>query len=373
MKEGVAFVSDRPLHLLSRYAQSIVWLARYMERIENLARVIDVTETFSRTGAAGNAWHSVVQINADEERFFERYAHADARSVSDFYVLDRDNPTSIASMIMVARENARTLRPLISTEMWSHINVFTNTVRQLRPADIGAANISGLCAMLKQQCQTHWGITEGTFYRDQGWYFYTIGKYLERGDQTTRLVDIKYHTLLPGDAAIGSAADHSQWNAVLRAAAGYHAFRRAMPQGAFNPASVAGFLLLNNAFPRSLVLTLRQVYGALNQLRTDYSLRGSEGCLERLDELRAALADQTIEQIIIRGLHEFLDWVQRQLMFLHDDIANAFWRPRPMETTPTGASAQQSLAPGSMTQSMGGMTQSLEQMGASQVPGQNQD
>ena len=364
MSGGVSHMSDRPLHLLSRYAQSIVWLARYMERIENLARVIDVTETFSRTGAAGNAWRSIVQINADEERFFARHEHADARSVSEFYVLDRENPTSIVSMVMVARENARTLRPLISTEMWSHINVFTNTVRQLRPADIGASQISSLCAMLKQQCQTHWGITEGTFYRDQGWYFYVIGKYLERGDQTSRLVDIKYHTLLPHEAVVGSAIDHSQWNAVLRAAAGYHAFRRAMPQDSFNPASVAGFLLLNNAFPRSLVLTLRQVYGALNQLRTDYGLRGSESCLERLDELRAALADQTIEEIIIRGLHEFLDWVQRELMFLHDDIANAFWRPKPMETVPAVASAQQSLAPdGSATQTMGGMTQRLEPLG----------
>ena len=344
---------SRGADLLSRYAESTMWLARYLERIENLARVLDVTETFVRTGADDDGWSSVVQINADDEQFFATHGTATAASVVSFYLLDRQNLNSIASIIHTARENARTLRPLISTEMWSHINVFHHWVRQLTENDIRRSQLSALCARLKQECQTHNGITEGTFYRDQGWQFYVIGKYLERADQITRLVDIKYHTLLPPGVRVGSDVDVSQWNALLRAAAAYHAYRRIMPPR-LQPQSVAGFLLLNDAFPRSLSLTLRQVYAALGQLRTDYGLRQSGAIVERLEQLRAALADQTIEQIILRGLHEFLDWVQVELRSVQYDIAAAFWPP-----LPPIAGTTDRREPGSMTQTMGGMTQRL--------------
>jgi uncharacterized alpha-E superfamily protein len=355
---GVIRSSD----LLSRYAESTVWLARYLERIENLARVLDVTETFVRTGQGNEGWSSVVQINADDTLFLAHHETATAASVVSFYILERGNPNSISSIIQMARENARTLRPLISTEMWTHINIFHSWVRQLTENDIRPSQISGLCSRLKQECQTHYGITEGTFYRDQGWYFYMIGKYLERADQITRLVDIKYHTLLPKDAGIGSAVDVSQWSAVLRAAAAYHAYRRHMPR-AMDPSSVTGFLLLNNAFPRSLSLTLRQVYWALGQLRTDYGLRRSGVILERLEELRAALHDQTIEQIIVRGLHEFLDWVQIELQAIQDDVARTFWPPpelQQVQAAGNGASVMvQTQGQGGMTQTLGGMTQSF--------------
>ena len=349
--------------LLSRYAESTVWLARYLERIENLARVLDVTETFVRTGQGDEGWSSVVQINADGEQFYAQHDKADASSVVLFYLLDRSHSNSIAGILHMARENARTLRPLISTEMWTHINIFHNWVQRLGENDIRPSQLSALCTRLKQECQTHYGITEGTFYRDQGWCFYVIGKYLERADQITRLVDIKYHTLLPREAGIGSEVDVSQWGAVLRAAAAYHAYRRNMPRR-MAPTAVAGFLLLNNAFPRSLSLTLRQVYWALGQLRTDYGLRRSGAILERLDELRAALGDQTIEQIIVRGLHEFLDWVQIELRAIQDGIAMAFWPPLPTpEVAPAADCGQgtmvQDTGSSGMTQSMGGMTQSL--------------
>ena len=353
----------RSSDLLSRYAENIVWLARYLERIENLARVLDVTETFVRTGQGNEGWSSVVQINADDEQFYGLHEKATAASVVSFYVLDRQNLNSIASIVNMARENARTLRPLISTEMWTHINIFHNWVRRLTENDIRPSQLSALCSRLKQECQTHYGITEGTFYRDQGWYFYMIGKYLERADQITRLVDIKYHTLLPRDAGIGSAVDVSQWSALLRAAAAYHAYRRNMPRK-LEPHSVAGFLLLNNAFPRSLVLTLREVYWALGRLRTDYGLRRSSSILERLEELRAAVSDQTIEEIIVRGLHEFLDWVQMELRGLQDGIAGAFWPPSPEVPMTQAVDAGDSImvqmqGNGGMTQSLGGMTQSL--------------
>ena len=312
--------------LLSRYAENLFWLARYMERVENLARILDVTDTFVRHGADRSGWESVVRINADDETFFKKHRAANAETVLDFYLIDRENPNSIVSSILAARENARALRPLISTEMWAHINMFSNRVRTLTAADAAPSRVSALCTVLKEACQTHTGITEGTMFRDQGWAFYCIGKYLERGDQTSRLVDIKYHTLLPSVRDVGGAVDIAQWHALLRAASGYHAFRRVYPSE-MTPGLVAGFLLLNHSFPRSVVLCVSQADTYLNLLSSGYGLRGAYAAQERLDELRAALADQTIEMILRRGLHEFMDYVQLQLTFVHNEVAAAFWSP----------------------------------------------
>jgi uncharacterized alpha-E superfamily protein len=312
--------------LLSRYAEALFWLARYMERIENLARILDVTDTFVRHGADLSGWRSVIQISADEKRFSDLYGDANPANVARFYLLDRDNPTSISSSLFAARENARTLRPLISTEMWGQINVFYNRVRTLTETDCAPSRVSGLCAYLKEQCQAHAGITDGTFFRDQGWAFYCIGKFVERGDQTSRLVDIKYHTLLPHVQDVGGELDVSQWHALLRAASGYHAYRRIHPSG-MTPSSVAGFLLLNHSFPRSVTLCVHQIEIYLSQLSSGYGLKGAYAAQEQLDELRAALMDQDIQQILNRGLHEFLDWVQLQFSLLHDSIAASFWLP----------------------------------------------
>ncbi len=316
--------APRSSQLLSRYAGSIFWLARQMERTENLARILDVTETFTRHARDEEGWLAVVRINADEARFLSTHAAPTAQAVTHFYVLDRDNPTSIAATLAQARENARLLRPLISTEMWSQINVFHNRVRQLTAADIAPSHLSQLCADIKQACQTHTGITEGTFYRDAGWTFYMLGRQIERADQITRLVDIKYHMLLPSADAVGSALDVGQWHALLRAAAGYHAFRRIFPRD-MTPAMVAGFLLLNHGFPRSLVHCVRLAQGTLAQLRSSYRLRGADAALERLEDLSAVLTETSIDLLIARGLHEFLDWVQRELIGLHTTIAARFW------------------------------------------------
>jgi uncharacterized alpha-E superfamily protein len=324
------FATTRNPLLLSRYAEALFWFGRYMERVENLARILDVTDTFVRHGADQSGWRSVIQINADEDRFLERYGSATAETVAKFYLVDRDNPTSILSCLFAARENARALRPLISTEMWSQINVFYNKVRLLDAADAAPSRVSGLCAYLKEQCELHVGITDGTFFRDQSWNFYCIGKFIERGDQTSRLVDIKYHTLLPSAEDVGGPLDVSQWHAVLRAASGYHAFRRVHPSG-MTPGSVAGFLLMNHSFPRSIILCVRQIEFFLGQLSSTYGMRGAYAAQERLDELRAALMDQTIQQILSRGLHEFLDWVQVQFAALHDAMGHAFWQ-KPIET-----------------------------------------
>jgi uncharacterized alpha-E superfamily protein len=310
--------------LLARYADCIFWLARYVERAENLARILDVNETFSRDSRGGQNWRPIVQLNADEERFFQRHSTASTQSVVMFYVIDADNPTSIVSAIRCARENARTLRPLISTEMWVQLNVFYNRLVGLHAADLAPGNLATLFGTIKEACQTHTGITEGTFFRDQGWYFYQLGRYIERADQTTRLLDIKYHLLLPSVSDVGSPIDVSQWNALLRSAAGYHAYRR-QHAASTTPARVAGFMLLNAAFPRSVHHCVREAGRLLGEVKSRHGLRGGNAAAEELDRLRAVLETLTITKILGEGLHEFLDSIQQQLIAITRELSTAFF------------------------------------------------
>lgn len=299
-------------------------MARYMERAENLARTLDVNETFARDSRGAQEWLPIVQLNADESRFFSVHAEADASTVIHFYVLDRGNPTSIVSAVHMARENARSLRHLISTEMWRHLNVFYDLLGDIAPADLALSELSRLCATIKENCQTHTGITEGTFYRDQVWHFYQVGKTIERADQTTRLLDIMYHRLLPSPEDVGSPVDLSQWNSLLRSAAGYHAFRRVHPRG-MRPANVAGFLLFDTEFPRSVRVCIRQIDDLLGELASRYGLHGGPAATDALDKLRAAHEGRGIDEILSDGLHEFLDWNQRQLGAFTDGLGRTFF------------------------------------------------
>lgn len=309
--------------LLSRYADAIFWLARYMERAENLARILDVNLHFSRDSRGSQNWRSIVQLHADEDRFDEQYDVASYANVVHFYVLDRENPTSIASCVRAAKENARGLRPLISTEMWSHLNIFNTAMGGLTSEDLKPSELARVCAFIKEQCQTQAGVTEGTFFRDQSWRFYLVGKHLERADQTTRLLDIKYHLLLPVDHQVGSAVDVSQWNALLRSVAGYHAFRREHPRG-MSPKAVASFLLFNMYFPRSVAVCLAEIDTNLHRLKADYAIRAGAAAMERLDETRAAMTSHTPDSLIQFGLHEFCDYLQRQLIDLTTGIRGEF-------------------------------------------------
>ena len=309
--------------LLSRHAEAAFWMARYVERAENLARLLDVQQVFAADSRDSASWRSILMLNSDETRFLKTHDQADRESVTQFYVLDQDNPTSIIGAIHMARENARALRPLISTEMWAHLNVFHRKIHALTPADLSEARLSRTYAMIKEGCQAHTGITEGTFFRDEAWYFYSIGRWLERADQTTRLLDIKYHQLLPLGADVGSGFDIGQWNSVLRSAAGYYAYRRVHFR-AISPGTIAGFLLQNRAFPRSVALCVNDMGRVLNELRSRYGLRGGVAALERIDELQAELNGRSIETILIAGLHEFLDLFQSILGHLGNDIAREF-------------------------------------------------
>ena len=333
--------------LLARYAECVFWLARFVERSENLARILEVNETYGRDRSGAQNWLSIVELNGDERVFAAKHAQATADSVIRFYVTNSENPTSIVSAIGNARENARALRPLVSTEMWVALNVFHNRLRAIASHELAPGSLNRLLTEIKEACQTFTGITEGTFYRDQAWYFYLLGRYIERADQTTRLLDTKYRLLTDNPA---SAGEIGQWHALLRSASGYHAFRRVHTSD-LTAARVVGFLLFNPSFPRSVALCVRQIDRALGELRLQCGVRHGGDVSEAIDALRAVLESRSTEQILGDGLHDFIDFLQRASIDLTSRLSAAFFAITTIsEGTPDSPAA---TAPASAAQILG--------------------
>jgi uncharacterized alpha-E superfamily protein len=311
-------------NLLSRHAESIFWLARQVERAISTARILDVNESFSRNARGEHDWESVLRLYGDERTFQATGRKATADAVIHFYILDDRNPNSVLSNIRMARENARALRPLISTEMWVQLNGFHNRLGRLRRSDLRVENLNRLCSYIKEACQTHSGITAETLYRDESWYFHQIGRAIERADQTTRLVDVKYQVLLPQPSDVGSPIDEAQWNTVLRSAAGFHAFRRLSPQS-MSPARVVEFLVFDQRFPRSVAASVLVANEQLNQLRLKYGHTSKRAASNLLRKLAASLAEDTAEELIERGLHEGLDEMQAELAGVTNALGREFF------------------------------------------------
>lgn len=308
--------------LLSRFAENLFWLARYMERAENLARILQVNETFARDRKGSSDWAPIVELNSDEKAFYKKHEKAGAAEVLHFYILDRENPNSIIFSVHAARENARALRHLISTEMWSQLNVFHGWLLSLKKKDLALSELSHLCSEIKENCQAHTGITEGTFYRDESWCFYILGKYLERVDQTSRLLDIKYRH--PGDEGIDPTSDASLWNTLLRSGAGYHAFRRVQPRG-MKAQDVAGFFIFDQAFPRSMATCVAELEETFEQLKTDYALKPGKQVTAVMGEIEKALKTMKGEAYWDESLHRRMDDMQLLTGRLSDAIGQAFF------------------------------------------------
>ena len=312
--------------ILSRFAENSFWTARYMERAENLARILDVNETFARDSHGASNWLPILKLHCDEERFEKRYREADAASVTRFYIIDSSNTNSIHYSVRSARENARSIRHLISLELWTQLNVFYNWVASLSSRTLRMSELSRICAKIKEGCQLHFGIASSTLYRDQVWLFYRLGTFMELCDQVTRLVDIKYHSLLPSAEDVGTPIDVAQWNALLRSASAYHGYRRIYPHQ-MTPQTVAGFILLDPSFPRSIFHCAREIRATLAMLIARDELKGVEFPLDSVDEL-TSLAGWTTMDVISYGLHEYVDRVQLALISLATQIDETFFLSR---------------------------------------------
>ena len=307
--------------LIARFASNIFWLGRYLERAESLARIIDTNKTYARDGAAGPDWERILNLYADQERFRKIYRKADEQSILSFYVLDRDNPASILSNISYARQNARSVRHLISTEMWTHLNIFYNQLSAMTLRNIWLSHLSQSCTEVKIGCQTFEGIAEGTFFRGEPWCFYQLGKYIERADQTTRILDMGYDFIADEQ---GDAMRSVHWNVLLRSVSGYHAYRSRHP-AISNPRDVAAFLLYDKEFPRAATLCVDQITRRVRELEDRHGLQHRSRIEDSRRALEFLLETGLGHHVTSPRLHDFLDALQSSLGRVSDALAVTYF------------------------------------------------
>ena len=323
--------------MLSRVADSLYWINRYVERAENISRFLEVSEAMALDCPPGSAepWLPLVDACGDRQRFDEAYPVGSPRDVVNFLLLDRDNPNSIVSCIASARENARQIRDVITTEMWEQLNDLYWSVQDgealwQEPDQEQLRNI-------RRGCQLFYGTTDVTLSRDQAWLFSQLGRLIERADKTSRILDVKYFLLLPAPTEVGGVLDELQWISLLRSAGAYQMYRQSMQQ-AIAPASVARFLLLDPIFPRSVRFCLQQINDTLQQIQ----LKPQSGPPDDLECLRGQVLAKwsyvRIDALIERGLHEAIDQLQTDLNQLHQLIHHRYFTTTDFGSIPTDPS-----------------------------------
>jgi uncharacterized alpha-E superfamily protein len=320
--------------MLSRVANSIYWLSRYMERAENVSRIIDVNLQMMLDLPSGSnqQWRPLVSISGDDSVFASRYATATRENVIKFLALDTENPNSIVSCLRAARENSRTVREAISSEMWEQVNTSYLAINAAASNPLLIHSPYSFFNEVKKASQLFDGVAEATMLRGEGWHFFRMGRLVERADKTSRLLDVKYYILLPSLTDVGTPLDDIQWAAVLRSASALEMYRKR--HGHIAPEQIVEFLVLDHEFPRSIHHCLTAANDSLHSISGTPVGMYRNPAEQRLGQLRAELAYADTEQIIKRGLHEFLDGFQTKLNLADQCIYDTFFALRPI-----GASA----------------------------------
>jgi uncharacterized alpha-E superfamily protein len=316
--------------MLSRVANSIYWLSRYTERAENVARFIDVNLQMMLDLPSGSTeqWAPLVIITGDDAAFAERFSESSRENVIRFLTFDTKSPNSILSCLRAARENARTVREAISSEMWEQINTCYLMVNAAASDRRIIDSPYSFFNEVKKASHLFDGMTEATMLHGEGWHFYRMGRLLERADKTSRLLDVKYFILLPSVAAVGTPLDDIQWAAVLRSASALEMYRKR--HGHIAPEQIIEFLVLDREFPRSIHYCLTAANDSLHALSgTPIGIYRNQA-EQHLGRLRADLAYTDTQQIIAMGLHEFLDGLQKNLNLVDQSIFDTFFALRPV-------------------------------------------
>jgi uncharacterized alpha-E superfamily protein len=315
--------------MLSRVADSIYWMNRYVERAENVARFVDVNLNLLLDAPLGveQQWEPLTVTTGDRDLFQERYGSATAENVLRFLTFDKDYPNSIISCLRAARENARSVREVISSEMWEQVNAFYIMVNEA--ADTGSlADLHIFFPEVKMASHLFAGVMEATMAHTEGWHFGRLGRLLERADKTARILDVKYYILLPSVQAVGSPLDDLQWIALLKSASAYEMYRKC--QYRITPRGVTEFLILNRDFPRSIQFCLLQAQESLHCISGTPAGTWRKDSERALGRLRTELDYLTVDEITQQGLHEFLDQLQTRLNVVGEKIFSDFFALQPV-------------------------------------------
>ena len=292
--------------MLSRTADNLFWIARYMERAETAARLLEVGSRIALLpSAAGyrNEWDSLLQASGNADAFAKKYGDPVQRNIESFLFFDHDNPSSVASCITIARENGRIVRTALTAQVWDALNTAFQELRQLECKPRSELELSRLTEWTMRHAAMVRGAIEATLLRNDGWDFLNLGYGLERADNTARLMDVKYYVLLPRVEFVGSGLDNYQWTTLLRAMSAHRAFHWAYG-GEVTAAKIAHFLSLNPQCPRSLITCAEGISAHLDRLAKAYGATTDAQARARgmVDALRVTRTDDIFDE----GLHDFL-------------------------------------------------------------------
>ncbi len=321
--------------MLSRVAESVYWMGRYLERAENVARFIDVSVAISLGEENTEAqWAPLIFASGDDRYFKELYGAINRDNVLRFMIFEEKNFNSILSCLNRARENARTIRDILPNPMWEAINRFYLRVRDaLLDASRIIESPRDFMERAKRMSHQVIGVTEATMSHGEAYSFGQLGRLLERADKTSRILDVKYFTLLPDISAVGSTIDIVQWSALLESTGALHMYRKRF--GRIEPQKVAEFLILDRHFPRSFRFCVGEAEEALRGITESRPGQFTNRAEQLLGQLNAQLSYTRIEDIISGGLHEFVDQFQLRLNEIGEAIFHSFF-----EITPEGQQQQ---------------------------------
>ncbi len=317
--------------MLSRVADAIYWMSRYVERAENVARFVDVNLNLmlDMPDPASRQWEPLVVVAGDSEPFRARYGQATEENVRHFMTFDRENPNSIVSCLYKARENARSVREAISSEMWEQLNTAYLVARDADAPRRASSDPSDFYNSIKTASHLFSGLTDTTMSHNEGWHFARLGRLIERADKTSRILDVKYFILLPTPDYVGTPYDALQWMALLKSASAFEMYRKRYRLIA--PDKVVEFLALDRDFPRSMRYCLMRGEESLRAITGSPVGTFTNAAEQRLGRLRADLDYSGVAEIIRRGLHEFLDDFQHELNSVGDAVFQTFFALRPVE------------------------------------------
>lgn len=291
--------------MLGKTAGGLFWMFRYLERAENTARLADAgfRIALTRSDHAEDEWASIIDTASARKAFLESSGKFDGPSVINFLLRDSANPSSVLSVTEAARNNARLVRTALTREVWEAVNETWIKQKAALARPVRETDLPDVLGLIRSQSALVRGATVGTMLRNDIYNFARIGTFVERADNIARILDVKYYVLLPSVQLVGSTLDNVQWETILRAASAERSFRW-LHGGETRPLTIADFLILDRRMPRSLLYCLRKIAGNLGHLCADYGVRRPS--LDAALELRDQLEDLSIEQVIERGLHEFL-------------------------------------------------------------------
>ena len=307
--------------MLSRTADHLYWMSRYIERAENLARMLEVNYRMSLLPHYAQiferCWAATLTIIGLFEAFRQRYQAVTPANAIAFMAFDRDNPGSIYSCLRQARENARAVRGTLTSEIWEMLNStwLEMRVSGMRPG----SEIANFFEWVKDRSHLARGVVQGTMLCDEAWHFIWLGTYLERADSTSRILDVKYHLLLPHGEHAGGSADYYQWSALLHSVSAFELYRRVY-RDLITPRRVAELLVLRDDMPRSLRSCVSRVYSHLLAIRNAQSGETER----RAGELQASLHFGRIDDIFALGLHEYLVQFLGRIRDLGERVARDF-------------------------------------------------